>query len=319
MLKTKFAIGCLVQWYEIEMVGEYIQSVNNALELVDNPQNITLDFVLVTNQQLEKINDDISMQEIQDKFMSLLPVVMKINYKITDELYTIADYRRDFNDKYCTEVDVLMWGETDSLIPRQTFQILDSLHQHNVANNVSKYLTFFGTCRMWDDSWKPVEHNLYTDKPNNQNKEWWGTQYVTSIDEMNKINDSVTDLDVRVVSPHKFNGCGLVISSEIVKAGVNIPKSVFFTHEDTSFMVMTNKILGNVTQFVIKNILLVHNRNHPKKRLYVKDEVGNSTSEKRDSNSWYKTASKYSESNVHNIFNPQYKSLTWEDVWQTIK
>jgi len=82
---------------------------------------------------------------------------------------------------------------------------------------------------------------------------------------------------------------------------------------------MTNKILGNVTQFVIKNILLVHNRNHPKKRLYVKDEVGNSTSEKRDSNSWYKTASKYSESNVHNIFNPQYKSLTWEDVWQTIK
>ena len=67
------------------------------------------------------------------------------------------------------------------------------------------------------------------------------------------------------------------------------------------------------------HILLVHNRNHPKKRLYVKDEVGNSTSEKRDSNSWYKTASKYSESNVHNIFNPQYKSLTWEDVWQTIK
>ena len=41
--------------------------------------------------------------------------------------YTIADYRRDFNNNYCDKVDVLMWGETDSLIPRQTFEILDSL------------------------------------------------------------------------------------------------------------------------------------------------------------------------------------------------
>mgnify|MGYP000875621164 CR=1 FL=1 len=36
------------------------------------------------------------------------------------------------------------------------------------------------------------------------------------------------DLEVSVVSPHKFNGCGLVISSEVIKSGVNIPKSVFF-------------------------------------------------------------------------------------------
>ena len=29
-LKNKFAIGCIVQWYEIEMVDEYLQSVKNA-------------------------------------------------------------------------------------------------------------------------------------------------------------------------------------------------------------------------------------------------------------------------------------------------
>ena len=72
-----------------------------------------------------------------------------------------------------------------------------------------------------------------------------------------------------------------------IKAGVNIPKSVFFVHEDSAFMWMTNKVLGNIPQYVIKNILLVHNRNHPKKRMYIKDErkVG-TLNEKRRSNAY---------------------------------
>jgi hypothetical protein len=47
-------------------------------------------------------------------------------------------------------------------------------------------------------------------------------------EEMNKFNDKVEKLQVDVISPHKFNRCGLAISSEVIKAGVNIPKSVFF-------------------------------------------------------------------------------------------
>ena len=86
-----------------------------------------------------------------------------------------------------------------------------------------------------------------------------------------------------MASPHKFNGCGLVISSEVIKAGVNIPKSVFFVHEDSAFMWMTNKVLGDIPQYVVKNILLVHNRNHPNKRMYVKGESGNTLNEKRRS------------------------------------
>ena len=31
-INNKFAIGCLVQWYEIELIGEYLQSVKNALD-----------------------------------------------------------------------------------------------------------------------------------------------------------------------------------------------------------------------------------------------------------------------------------------------
>ena len=36
----------------------------------------------------------------------------------------------------------------------------------------------------------------------------------------------------------------------------------------------TNKVLGNIPQYVIKNILLVHNRKHPNKRMYNEGEEG---------------------------------------------
>ena len=35
-LNNTFAIGCLVQWYEIEIIEEYLQSVKNSIEMLDN-------------------------------------------------------------------------------------------------------------------------------------------------------------------------------------------------------------------------------------------------------------------------------------------
>ena len=319
-IKNKFAIGCLVQWYEIEIVGEYIDSLIQALNEVENKQDIIIDFVLVTNQDLEKVNDEITLKEIEKRYDDMLYELIgkcSLRTAVRSDRYTIADYRRDFNDRYCTEVDMLMWGETDALLPKQTFQILDNLH-NSVKNDTPKYLSFFGTCKMWDESWKVVEHNDFTDKPFTENDydNWWSLKYTMNLEEMNKFNDKVEELDVRVVSPHKFNGCGLVISSEVVKSGVNIPKSVFFVHEDTSFMMMTNKVLGNIPQYIIKNVLLVHNRNHPKKRMYVSGERHDGTmNEKRRSNDWYVKANKMSEQNCYNITNPNYKSYTWGDVF----
>tara|TARA_Y100001937_G_C7040830_1_gene294511 strand:- start:393 stop:920 length:528 start_codon:yes stop_codon:yes gene_type:complete len=174
---------------------------------------------------------------------------------------------------------------------------------------------------MWDDTWKLLEHPDFTDKPFYDKPEqfkpdqWWSLRYTMTKDEMNAINDKTNELDVRVASPHKFNGCGLVISSEVIKAGVNIPKSVFFVHEDSAFMHMTNRVLGNIPQYVIKNILLVHNRNHPDKRKYIHGERKDGTmNEKRRSNDWYVKANDLSQQNYINLFNPNYKSFTWKDV-----
>lgn len=334
-LNNKFAIGCLVQWYEIEMIEEYLQSLKSSIKNIENKENVIVDLFFNMTTSLEDIDTtQYEMRDISRRFKNLeedlIDFGMNIHTKTLGgimlhemiEIYTIADYRREFNDKYCTEVDVLMWGESDSLIPRQTFQILDNLH-NSVKDNTPKYISFFSMCKMWDESWKVLEHPEFTDKPFYDKPEqfkpehWWSLRYTMSIDEMNKFNDKVEDLDIQVLNQHKFNGCGLVISSEVIKSGVNIPKSSFFIHEDTAFMITLQKLLGMIPQYVIKNILLIHNRNHPKKRMYVKGErLDGTMNEKRRSNDWYVKANKMSEQNCYNSSNPNYKAYTWDDVWK---
>ena len=317
-MKTKFAIGCLVQWYECDIIEEYVDSLKDAINCYDKDQ-VIVDFTIVTNEDLEKCISAEKKNECIEKIGSIL--LDFDNVRFTDKLHTIADYRKGFNDDYCNQVDVLIWGESDAILPKQMFGILDNLHQMSLQNNNTKYLAFFGTCKMWDDTWKPLEHPAFTDKPfkDLDFDNWWQHHYTMTKDEMNKINDETDELEVIVMPQHKFNGCGLVISSEVIRAGANIPKSVFFTHEDSAFMFMTNKILGNIPQYVIKNILLVHNRHHPKKRMYVSSESGNNLKEQRLSNNWYNIASKMSEKNSYNLFNPNFKSYKWEDVWNNIK
>ena len=311
MNKTKFAIGCLVQWYECEIIGDYIKSLQKSINTYEG--EVLIDIKVVINQDLEKCEEgkmDYCLQKIKESMGSY-------TYKITKKLVTIADYRRKFNTKYCDKADVLVWGESDAILPTQMFTILDNLHQMSLANQQPKYLAFFGTCKMWDDTWKSVEHTEFTNKPLDPTK-WWGTRYKMTYAEMVKINDKVSELDVRIVSPHKFNGCGLVISSEVIRAGVNIPKSVFFVHEDTAFMQMTNRILGDIPQYIIKNILLVHNRNRTDKRMYIQDDSGDNMKKRRFSNKWYELANKMSEQNCYSLFNNNYKSFNWKDVWKNI-
>ena len=314
-LNNKLAIGCLVQWYEIEIVEEYIESLKKALDGIENKENVIVNFKLVINQELEKIDES---QTTIDKIITRFEEMIDgFELDVTEELVTIADYRRWFNDYYCEEVDVLMWGETDSILPKQTFQVLDNLHTQ-AKETTPKYVSFFGICKMWDESWKILEHPDFTDKPfiENDYENWWSLKYTMSADEMYKINEKVEELDVRTLNDFKFNGCGLVISSEVIKAGVNIPRSVFFVHEDTAFQNVMIRLFGNsIPQYVIKNILLVHNRNHPKKRMYIKGERKDGTmNEKRRSNDWYEKANKMCEHNAYNLFN-QSKTYTWEDVF----
>lgn len=311
------AAGCLVQWYEVDMFEEYLDSLTKSIV---TKEKVLIDMCLVTNQDLEKVSDEVDMLTyIMEKYVRVCNQYKlqgyQIKYEVRDDLYTIADYRRDFNEKYCELADILFWGESDMLVPSQAMETILSLHEA-VKEQTPKWVGFFSTCKMWDDSWKPLEHPKLTDLPRDPHA-WYGTRCYMDYDKMEDINSDVESPHIESTYNYKFNGCGLVMSSEIIKSGVNIPKSVFFTHEDTAFMNKMLTIFGNnqIPLYIVKNILLVHNREHPRKRKYVVSEDGKDINEQRKSNDWYPKASEYSKYNAYN-FMKQTKTYKWEDVWK---
>ena len=71
-LNNKFAIGCLVKWYEIEIFEEYFESLKNALKDIDNKENVIVDIFFNMAQNLEQVDeDDISIQDIFNRFIKI--------------------------------------------------------------------------------------------------------------------------------------------------------------------------------------------------------------------------------------------------------
>lgn len=314
------AVGCLVQWYEVDMYEEYLDSLVKSIG--SNKDKVIIDICLVKNQELEQINEEVDMLTyIIYNFVKKCNEISKakfiIKYRLEDKLYTIADYRRDFNNEYCNAVDILVWGESDMLVPSQAIESILLLH-NSVKDTTPKWLGFFATCKMWDDSWKLLEHPKLTNLERDPYA-WYGTRSYMSYDKMEEINSDVESPEVISTSDYKFNGCGLILSSELVRSGVNIPESVFFTHEDTGLLNLVKALYpnGQIPQYIFKNILLVHNRENPNKRKYIKAEKGKDINEQRKSNQWYKLASEYSKANAYNLFN-QSKIYNWNDVWKAL-
>ena len=337
-LKNKYAIGCHVMFYEIEILEEYLSSVKKSLEIVDNPENIIVDLFFNISEFFEEIDTDTtSKKELINKFnsmcsdMSKLGVLVKSQVYEQNKPYCIADYRRDFNYKWCNVVDYLIWGESDCLVPNELFHCLDGVKDYANSQGIYRYTLTFAVRKMWDESWKLLEHPKFTDKPyydmdteEDTRKALtspWSIRYTMSQKEMEEVNKGVDEYDINMLNIPKFDGSGLVISSDLVRGGVNLPPAVSMVGDDTSFMAMCQKLMGNdYRQFVIKNILKVHNRNHPNKRLYVKNEdETKSTHFKRRDNNWYQTISEMSKGNLNKLFGGQVKFKTYGEFKDEIK
>ena len=93
---------------------------------------------------------------------------------------------------------------------------------------------------------------------------------------MNAINSKANEFELGILRQPQFDGSCLVLSSDLLKNGVNVPHCIMgHLVDDTSTMQSCKQIMGqNYVQFIVKNILKVHNRQHPKKRLYALDMDG---------------------------------------------
>jgi hypothetical protein len=169
-----------------------------------------------------------------------------------------------------------MHGETDSFFPREAFQALEALSKYTNDNNLNRYAVCFADRKMWDSSWDATVHPKYIDhvfvdgpdshlNPNQAKSQM-------SIEKMNEINSEIEDFDFNYIKYPKIDGSCLVLSSDLIKFGVNVPPCLIY-NDDHGVSIMAQKLLGeNYIQFICKNLLKVHARRHPKKRLYVLDE-----------------------------------------------
>ena len=319
----KLAIGCHVMWYEIEMVGEYIDSLLQLIKQVpeEEHKNIYIDFYLNTNTYFEQPDSKDIIEKVIEKFnIEIQRFPENVTYQVSDKFYFIGDYRRDFNNMFAPNSDFLIWGESDCLLPKETYQVLKLIKDYTDQNNIYRYIVTFAVRKMWDDSWKVLEHPKFTGAKFKEREEDWENDpssilYTMSLDEMNEVNSESEEVALTMINSPKFDGSGLVISSQLVMAGANIPLGVWACGEDTSFMTVAGKILGgDYKQFVVKNILKVHNRNHPKKRTYVVGMTDEAAHIHRENNDAWMTNHKICETNLHNLNENSKKLITRKEL-----
>ena len=285
-LKNKYVIGCHVMFYEIEIYKEYIDGLINLLETVDNKENVYIDLCFNISEKIEKIDTSkTTVKKLVTQFAEGAQLLDDLGFgdnltwkiiKPEDPFYFHADYRRDLNYYYCKKVDYIMHGETDSFFPKEALQALESLSEYTNENNIHRYIVCFADRKMWDPSWDPTVHPKYIDhvfedgpdshlNPNQAKSRM-------SIEDMNKINSEIDGFDFTYINEPKIDGSCLVLSADLVKFGVNIPPCLIY-NDDHGLSIMSGKLLGkNYMQFICKNLLKVHARRHPEKRLYVLNE-----------------------------------------------
>ena len=323
-LNKKYVIGTHIMWFEIEMYKDFIDGMVNLLQTVENKENVTIDLCLNLSQHLEVIDrNQITESDIVSKFNKGIITLEELGYDVvskvhTDEdgFYFHTDYRRDLNYYYCKKVDYVMWGETDSFFPREAFQSLEALSQYTDEQNIHRYIMCFADRKMWDASWDATVHidyeNIEFVEDENQHLNENQAKSPLSIEKMNKINSNVESFDFRSISYPKIDGSCLVISSDLIKWGVNIPPCLLY-NDDEGLSIMSQKLCGNnFTQFICKNLLKVHARRHPRKRLYVLDENNpNSFCGKKNNN--FQNFLKLSKLNIQNLINGNNKFYEYKD------
>ena len=215
-----------------------------------------------------------------------------------------------------------MWGETDSFFPREAFQAIETLSEYTKELNIHRYLLSFADRKMWDSSWDPLVHVDYEhlefidDDEGHLNLNQ--AKSPLPIEKMNEINARAKEFNFTYITKPKISGACLVLSSDLIKSGVNIPLCLIY-NDDEGLSVMCEKVLGqNFIQFVCKNILHVHARRHPQKRCYVTNEDNPHAFINKKVDNFQKFL-QLSKKNIQNLIDGSSKFYNYDDLEKELK
>ena len=255
-------------WYESSMIDECWHSILRALRAapdVDVKIKICFNYQTYIEQpttsghklMLDKWDSHPLMQDYKPE------LVLKTD---DDPFYNIADWRREVYDP---EAKYTVWGESDTIIPRDFFAILDQ-----VEIDQPHVLTFAGR-PMWDNTWDVVTHEKLQgySKPcqcGDTHKDdciellespWKYKDYINQ-EQLDKFNEESGDIKIQQV-PLKIDGSLVCISKDFETPF--IAPGMHFVREDTCFEQFCR--VKNIPQVCVTTRLKGHNYWHPNKRV----------------------------------------------------
>ncbi len=255
-------------WYETNMIQECWDSILAAKRAASD---VELKIKLCFNKQtyIETPSEGLNVDNFFQKHMSHSLITDKDTELIiktnNDAFYNIADWRREVYDP---KAKYTVWGETDTILPKDIFAILNKL------DIKQPHVVTFAGRPMWDNSWDVVTHErlLGWDKPCQckPHKDdcielleapWKYKDYITQ-KQLDKFNEESGDIKIEQV-PWKVDGSTVCLSG-----GIETPfiaPGMHFVREDTCLEYFLRK--KNIPQVCVKTRLKGHNYWHPQKRV----------------------------------------------------
>ncbi len=258
---TRFLYQMHVMWYELEMLPETLDSLAQAVQYASVPVDIKLCFNKQTFLEQPIINniDDQFTRILEHPVLENVSVVEKTN---DDSFYNVGDWRREIKN---TE-GYTIWGESDTLIPRIYFPLIEQIWSINDQLQ-TPHVVSLASRKMWDSSWEPVEHptartatvfsNGKSDAPHPLGHDHYITQ--TELDQFNE--QFTDDVGLTIVNPAKLDGSMLALHPNVPQL---IADDVNMIGED--FCAQLALSARKIPQYHIGNIIKGHNYHHPKKR-----------------------------------------------------
>ena len=256
-------------WYETNMIQECWDSILAAKKAAPKV-DVRVKICLNKQTYIEKPQAGFDVDSFFSRHLNH-PLFKDANTEITiktDEhpFYNIADWRREVYDP---QAKYTVWGETDTIVPRDLFAILD------MVDIKTRHILTFASRPMWDNSWDIVTHERLQgySKPCQCKGEHRADcielldaplkykDYITQ-KELDKFNDESGDIKIQQV-PHKIDGSLVCISGNMQTPF--IAPGMHFVREDTCLEHFCR--INNIPQCCVTSRLKGHNYKHPNKRV----------------------------------------------------
>lgn len=260
-------------WYEALIAVEALDSLQHALQHAEN--EVIVRICLNSQTYLEKPREG-TVEEMWEELLTH-PIFERENTEVihkTDEnlFYNIADWRRD---EYYSSAAYTIWGESDAIMPRDAFYILENLQEEMFFKKQPPHLIAFASRPMWDNSWDEVTHQKLQgySKPCKCVGEHIET-CIELLEEPLKYKDYITQeqldafngespINLKINRNLKIDGALLCLSGGLPVPF--IPSDMHFVREDTCAEIFFD--MKKISQYTFISRLKGHNYKAPHKRV----------------------------------------------------